>query len=154
MPLSLLSCFTDIFLCQSHDSCKWDWVSFSSQTKQKSKFMCTIGGQFSYFCKQDTVTCWETRSHWCLSTWWGFAALFIPLSSEVLYWLPWHPHHNIIIVVAVRLRSSEFNWEIQFVQAQKLVTMSLSVLARKENKEEKICSWKRNTKWSVYLNVV
>ena len=129
------------------------WVSFSSQTKQKSKFMCTIGGRFSYFCKQDAVTCWETRSRdSCLH-----GEDLLPssslLSSEVLYWLPWHPHHNIIIVVAIRLRSSEFNWEIQFVQAQKLVTMSLSVLARKENKEEKICKLKRNTKWSVYLNV-
>lgn len=129
-------------------------VSFSSQTKQKSKFMCTIGGQFSYFCKQDTVTCWETRSRDACLHGEDLLPCSSLLSSEVLYWLPWHPHHNIIIVVAVRLRSSEFNWEIQFVQAQKLVTMSLSVLARKENEEEKICKLKRNTKWSVYLNVV
>ena len=128
-------------------------VSFSSQTKQKSKFMCTIGGQFSYFCKQDAVMCLGTRSlDACLhgEDLLPFSSL---LSSEVFYWLPWHPHHNIIIVFAIRLRSSEFNWEIKFVQAQNPVTMSLSVLARRENKEEKMCNLKRNTKWSAYLNV-
>ena len=128
-------------------------VSFSSQTKQKSKLMCTIGGQFSSFCKQDAVTCWKTRSlDACLhgEDLLPFSSL---LSSAVFYWLPWHPHHNIIIVIAIRFISSEFNWEIEFVQAQKPVTMSLSVLARKEKKEEKICKLKRNTKWSVYLNV-
>lgn len=150
MPLSLLSCFTDIFLCQSHDSCKWDssLIFFTDQTKIK---IYVHNWWPIFFLLQTRCSHMsEDTFPWCLSTWWGFAAL---LSSAVLYWLPWHPHHNIIIVIAIRFRSSEFNWEIEFVHAQKPVTMSLSVLARKENKEEKMCKLKRNTKWSVYLNV-
>lgn len=152
MPLSLLSCFSDIILCQTMVAVNEIWDSFSSD-QTKPKFMCTIGGQFSFFCKHDAVKYPGTHVSLMLiyAVRIGCPHPFCPLqhsisSPDILI---------VIIMIAIRLRSwvQLKNSICPGTKATVPVTMSPSVLARKENKKEKICELKRNTKWSAYLNI-
>jgi hypothetical protein len=70
--------------------------------------MCTIGDQFSYFCKQDTIKCSETHVTLmsCGPVQWGFVAF---LSFFILCNVLQIP---LIVIIAITLRSSGFNLEI------------------------------------------
>lgn len=129
--------------------------SFSSQTKYNTNLCAQLVVSFLILAIETQSNLQAHMSPWCLwscTTRICFPSHSFPPPKCSLG----SPDYFFMIIIIIIFRSSEFNSKIQFVQAKKAnvsITMSPSVLDRKDNKQEKMYELKRSTKWSAYLNI-